>query len=219
MLDHKGWLGYQWWARWAALLIASMVALAPQPAHAHQPFFEEPDTTSATPWVIADPTVSLALYFTLSTPTDVDYVVFDGRASQSLLLSMTIPQIAGQEDFTPTLALIGPGLPAASLPKAIVAPAGNGALIIRAEPGKPVPFFEPFSATAYWRRQRATVTLPADGQYIVALWSETGQTGRYTFAPGTREVFGGDREFRNKLSTYWTPVPTPAHRPSQFCEQ
>lgn len=180
-----------------------------RPAFAHQPYFEDTDTTATTPWSIADPTVSLALYFTLDSPTDVDYFTFAGRAGQTILLSMTIPQIEGAEHFTPTLALLGPSLPKISLPTQVVQPANTGALLLRAPSGQAALFFEPFSRTRYWRRQQGRVTLPADGQYVVAIWSETGQMGRYTFAPGDREIFGGDPAFASKLRAYWTPVKSP----------
>ena len=183
-----------------------LLLITVRPAFAHQPYFEDTDTTAKTPWAIADPTISLALYFTLDSPTDVDYFTFAGHAGQTILLSMTIPQIEGAEHFTPTLALLGPGLPKISLPTQVVQPAKTGALILRAPSGQAPLFFEPFSRTRYWRRQQGRVTLPVDGQYVVAIWSETGQVGRYTFAPGDREIFGGDPAFASKLRAYWKPV-------------
>lgn len=70
------------------------IILAPRlfaPALAHQPFFEEEDIEADNPWVIADPTVSTAVYATLESPTDVDYFSFEGGAGQSILLQITIP--------------------------------------------------------------------------------------------------------------------------------
>lgn len=186
-----------------------LLMITVRPAFAHQPYFEDTDTTAKTPWSIADPTISLALYFTLDSPTDVDYFTFAGHAGQTILFSMSIPQIEGAEHFTPTLALLGPSLPKISLPAQVVQPAKTGALILRASSGQAPLFFEPFSRTRYWRRQQGRVTLPADGQYVVAIWSETGQVGRYTFAPGDREIFGGDPAFASKLRAYWTPVKSP----------
>jgi len=186
-----------------------LLMITVRPAFAHQPYFEDTDTTAKTPWSIADPTISLALYFTLDSPTDVDYFTFAGHAGQTILLSMTIPQIEGAEHFTPTLALLGPGLPKINLPAQVVQPAKTGALLLRAPSGQAPLFFEPFSRTRYWRRQQGRVTLPVAGQYVVAIWSETGQVGRYTFAPGDREIFGGDPAFASKLRAYWTPVKSP----------
>lgn len=185
----------------ALLLVGSTLA-----ASAHQPFFEDNDFTASAPGHVEDPTVSTALYATLEAKTDVDYVTFQGKQGQVVLLGLTIPAIAGQEGFTPTLALIGPGLPARSHPDAITVPAKNGAIILRARQGPATTFFEPFSRTSYWERQEERFTLPADGQFIVAVWSDTGQTGRYTLVVGDREVMGGDPAFPLKLRSFWTPV-------------
>jgi len=190
------------------LLVGSTLA-----ASAHQPFFEDSDFTSTAPGIVKDPTISTALYATLDAKGDVDYVTFQGKKGQVVLLGLTIPAIEGQEEFTPTLALIGPGLPAGTLPNALTAPTKTGVAILRAEPGPASTFFEPFSRTSYWERQEERFTLPADGQFTVAVWSETGQTGRYTLVVGDREVMGGDPAFPFKLHSFWTPV-EPAQSPA-----
>lgn len=192
------------------LLVAAMLLLlTPRHAEAHQPYFEDDDWTPATAYRVADPTVSTALYATLDRRNDVDYVRFSGRAGQSILIGLTIPQIEGQETFTPTFALIGPGLPAARLPARIDTPLDTGARILRAAPGEPTSFFEPFSRTRYWERQEDRFVLPVDGEYWVAVWNEAGQVGRYTLVVGDREIPGGDIGFPFKLRAFWTPVPAP----------
>ena len=184
------------------------------PALAHQPYFEDVDTTAETPWSLADPTVSVALYFTLESAVDVDYVTFTGSAGQSILVSMVIPQIAGQETFTPQVAMIGPGLTSGQLPAQITIPAGSGAYLLAPLLGEAPTFFEPFSRTRYYRRQEERITLPADGRYVVAVWSDSGTSGRYTLAIGDREIFGGDPAFRQKMDSYWQPLPTPPPPPT-----
>lgn len=204
--------------RLLALILALTVAAAvAAPASAHQPYFEEQDLKPDAPWLINDPTISTALYATLESPTDVDYFAFEGQAGQSILLQITIPQIAGQEEFAPTMALLGPGLPtdssAADLPGRVARPNDTGALLLPAIPGPAPEFFEPFSRTSYWERQEERVTLPADGRYVVAVWHQTGQAGRYVFVIGDRERLGGDLAFPVKMKEYWNPVliPTPTH--------
>ena len=100
----------------AAVLVLVSLALSAVPASAHRPYFEETDITADKPWSVSDPTISTAIYATLDTRSDADYYAFDGRKGQRILLSLTIPQIAGQEQFAPEMALLGPGLGAASLP-------------------------------------------------------------------------------------------------------
>ena len=99
-------------------LAVILLTLSIAPVWAHQPFFEEKDITADAPWKVKAPTVSTALYATLESFADVDYYTFDGRKGQSILLEITIPQIAGQELFAPEMALLGPGLGADLLPAA-----------------------------------------------------------------------------------------------------
>jgi len=173
---------------------------------AHQPYFEEEDIEADNPWVIADPTVSTAVYATMESPTDVDYFAFEGRVGQSILLQITIPQIEGQEEFAPTMALMGPGLPVSEVHEGVVLPSDAGALLLPPPAGPAATFFEPFSRTSYWERQEQRVRLSADGEYVVAVWHEGGEVGRYVFVVGDKEQLGGDLTFPIKMSSYWTPV-------------
>lgn len=194
----------------AAVLAALVLTLAPQRAEAHQPYFEDDDWAPTTAFRVADPTISTALYATLNSRTDVDYVTFSGQTGQRILLGMTIPQIDGQDEFAPTFALMGPGLPATSLPGRVEIPDSAGATVLAAVPGRAPEFFEPFSRTRYWERQEEWITLPADGEYRIAVWDAAGRTGRYTLVVGDREIPGGDMAFPFKLRTFWTPVPQPS---------
>jgi glycerol-3-phosphate acyltransferase PlsY len=185
-------------------LILTIVVAAP--ALAHRPYFEEEDIGPNEPWQVDDPTISTAIYATLESATDVDYFTFEGQAGQVTLLALTIPQIEGQDDFAPTLALMGLGLPKADLPGRVIRPEDTGALEIAPPPGPAPTFFEPFSRTSYWDRQEERVTLPANGRYVVAVWHPGGQVGRYVFVVGDKERPGGDPVFPLKMRDYWTPV-------------
>jgi hypothetical protein len=188
----------------APIIVTALLVLI-MPALAHQPFFEEEDFTADNPGYIKDPTISTAMYATLETPNDVDYYKFIGSQNQSVLLSITIPQITGLENFTPAMALIGPGLPPGDLPKQVIKPQDSGVLILPS-PANATSFFEPFSRTSYWTRQEQYVKLPANGSYSVAVWDDKGQAGRYVFVIGDREIPGGDIAFPLKMRNYWTPV-------------
>ncbi len=197
------------------LLMVGLASLLAAPALAHQPFFEETDIPPDRPWRIADPAVSTAVYATLDSPADVDVFAFEGRTGQVVLLSIVIPQIAGQESFAPIMALIGPGLPAASgaVPAAVSVAAGEGVEMVPPPEGAPSTFFEPFTRTSYWERQKRRVSLPADGTYRVAVWHPHGAVGRYVFVTGDAERIGGDPAFMAKLRAYWTPVGSPPPPP------
>lgn len=186
------------------LLLLFVTAL---PASAHRPYFEDKDIVASAPWKIDDPTISTVVYATLGTRQDVDYYAFDGKKGQRVLLEITIPQIEGQDDFAPTLALMGPGLPSGRLPSQIERPARAGIQVIAPPAGPAKSFYEPFSRTSYWERQSQRVTLPATGRYTVAIWHSTGELGRYGFVVGDRELPGGELlGLGKKLKAYWTPV-------------
>jgi hypothetical protein len=185
---------------------ALLLLISAQPVSAHQPYFEEEDLTAEAPWAIADPTISTALYATLESAGDVDYYAFDGQAGQAILVGLSIPQIDGQAAFNPAIAVLGPGLPAAAEPSQVTVLDAAGAVVLTDERAEAPGSFEPFSRTSYWQRQREYVTLPQDGEYVVAVWHEQGAVGRYTLVVGDREVPGGDRAFARKLGDYWQPV-------------
>lgn len=195
-----------------------LVGMFVSSALAHQPYFEERDIEAENPWEIDDPTISTALYATLDSRGDVDYFSFEGLAREVILLQLTIPQIEGQENFAPTMALMGPGLPDANLPEEVAVPQAAGALVIEPPPGPAPTFYEPFSRTSYWERQEQRVTLPADGRYVVAVWHPDGEVGRYTFVIGEKERLGGDLAFPFKMRSYWTQVEVPATEPEPESE-
>jgi hypothetical protein len=194
----------------SASLAALLLLVTTVGASAHQPYFEGDDWTARKPYTVKDPTISTALYATLDRCDDVDYVTFTGKQGQSILVGVTIPQIEGQDEFAPTVAVMGPGLPKTALPAQVTTPRRAGAVLLAPTPSPAPTFFEPFSHTSYWERQEELVTLPTDGRYVVAVWHEAGATGRYTLVVGQREVFGGDPAFPFKLRSFWTPVPAPA---------
>ena len=185
------------------LLLMFVVLVAP--ALAHQPFFEDKEFTAENPMYIKDPTISTAVYATLETPNNIDYYTFNGSKGELVLLSITIPQLAGQENFAPTTALMGPDLPNADLPNKVIKPQNSGALILR-PPVNDTTFFEPFSRKSYWTRQEQNLTLPANGSYKVAVWDDKGQIGHYVFVIGYKEVLGGDPDFQSKMKNYWKPL-------------
>ena len=187
------------------ILVVIAFAMTAIPAFAHQPFFEDRDFTPAAPYRVSDPTISTAVYATLDSAKDVDYYTFQGKRGQKILLSMTIPQIAGQDTFAPDMVLMGPKLPKGQLPAGIEMRRGDGMKLLPALKGKTSKFYEPFSRTSYWERQEERVTLPADGPYVVAVWHAQGQPGRYTFVIGDRERLGGDPLFGRKLPRFLDP--------------
>lgn len=195
-------------------LVILMFLVFVMSATAHQPFFEDVDITADNPWFVEDPTISTAIYATLDGPEEVDYYSFNATRGQIVLLSIVIPQIEGQEDFAPLMALMGRGLAPARPPDRVFKPEGYGTVVLM-PPANASVFFEPFTRTSYWTRQKEHVKIPADGQYLVAVWDDSGRMGRYVFVIGDREVPGGDLAFPLKIRGYWRPPAEAGQKVSQ----
>jgi len=114
----------------ALVLGLFVTAMTPSTTWAHRPYFEGEDIGPDDPWLVQDPSISTAIYATLESSQDVDYFAFEGLEEEVVLLALTIPQIEGQDDFAPTMALIGPGLLAAGLPERVAVPDGAGVMVI-----------------------------------------------------------------------------------------
>lgn len=193
----------------SSLLALLCAGLATHIVLAHQPFFEEPDTTASAPMRVRDPVISTALFSTLAQADDVDFFTFSVSAGQTIEFGMTVPQIAGQDQFAPHIGILATGLDCggiSALPEAArpLVTSRMGAMVI--EPTEATVFFEPFSRTAYWRRQREKVAFPVNSVVYVVVWHSQGSVGRYALVVGQREVRGGDPDFARKLKAYWTPV-------------
>ena len=187
------------------LLLSIALIFLSAPALSHQPYFEEKDITEESAWHIEDATISTAVYSTLETPDDVDYYTFAAASGQDILLSLTIPQIEGQEHFAPTMVLMGPGFPEGPLTSKVISPKGVGILILP-PPDNATEFFEPFSRTSYWTRQEEYIVIPENGTLTVAVYDQENRIGRYVFVIGDREVPGGDLAFPLKIKRYWTTI-------------
>lgn len=192
----------------ALIMAFGGVITAPRHAEAHQPFCEFTDIEFDTAWHIDDPSVSVAFYGNLYPATDVDYFTFDADAGQEIYLQMTIPDIEGQEDYVPMMAVFGAELEQDALqdiPTRVQTPTDTGAFVVPPV-DEPERFWEPFGRRYYWQWQDADFIAPQAGTYTVAVWHPEQRLGRYTFVIGKREVLGGSLDCFTSFGDYWTPL-------------
>lgn len=161
----------------------------------HKPLFKSGDiSTPGRALTIPDPAVSWAVYASLDHVGEVDYYTFQAKASFPLYAQITIPAINGLQQYGPTLALIGPGLPAPTGATPFTPPSGGGVYIQpTANLGTADAFYEPFTQTNYWNRQTLQHSLPASGTYYLAVYTGASagvKIGKYVLAVGQREEFG-----------------------------
>lgn len=171
-----------------ALPLTLLILLAITPdALAHRPFWDDKEAEIIK---IPELSTSFALYRDIETPEQVDVYELEATAGQELYAGINIPAITGLEDYTVTIALVGPELPPASEDAAIPydIPADLGVIIFPSQTSED--FYEPFTQTNYWGRQRIQMDFPASGTYYLLIWNPDQHTGKYVLDTGRAEVFG-----------------------------
>jgi hypothetical protein len=212
----------------ASIVVIAVVGVlvSARVAAAHTPIFIEREITSPdTAWPVGDYAISWAFYGRVTPAAAPQYFAIDGRADERLYATLEVPEIDGLQEFRPSVALIGPGLPAFDVPRGVTLPEGYGGVRVDDAQSSPrARFDEPFSRTSYYRGPVIDLQLPVDGRYDVIVFDPSGATGRYTLAIGTREVFGGgDPNWASKLRAFFSdagqdPVAQPTPRPAFSAE-
>jgi len=162
-------------------------------AAAHVPFVEEHDFTAESPYVVKDVANSKSIYAALSTAGDVDVYELTIDAPMRLFVSSNIPLCKEYREFTVSLALIGPGLPAPAEALPLAPGPGEGALTIResfATPADREVYLEPNAGKQSWVGPDIVVDDARAGRYRVLVWDPAGRTGDYTLVIGEDERFG-----------------------------
>ena len=137
---------------------------------------------------IPDLKVSYAFYRNLQSSSQVDIYSFDAQTGDTLYAGISIPAVRGLEDYGVSLAVVGPGFPPIKRDGLPAEPLQDlGGILFPSEIGED--FFEPFTQTNYWRRQRVTLNLLETGTYYMMIWNPNGIPGKYVLDTGREEVF------------------------------
>lgn len=152
--------------------------------YAHRPLFVKTDITELeNARAIPDPEISRGIYAELA-PGKAHFYQFVLQEDQEFFAQMLVPTRPRYKDFRPTLALIGPGLPAPAAEIPFALPPNTGVLILPWE-DKEV-FFEPFTQTRYYMARELRRALTA-GTWQLAVYQPEGKGGKYTLAVGEKE--------------------------------
>ena len=172
--------------RFAAI---GFVLIVTQGTLAHQPTMSDgtaisPDSAIA----LDDIQLSRVFYHEVTAEAPSLWLTFEVVEPQSLFVSLGLPLLDRLENFRPSFAVLGPGLPAIDLP--FEAPAGlGGVLFATDEVAEPEVFYEPYSRTTSWILREEYVDLPEAGTYFIVAFVPSGETGKLWLAPGDREEF------------------------------
>ena len=157
-------------------------------AWAHKPSYGNSYTSSEAAFEIDDPDISIVLYSEMTCESDQLWMHLETGDREQIWVELGIPQLDRLEDWRPSLAIIGPGLPEAELPFPI--PEGMGATVLHTdEVSEPTFFFEEFTSTASWILTGGWIEVqPQSDVYLVA-WDPEQWTGKLWIAVGTVEDF------------------------------
>lgn len=172
----------------ARLGLASALLCASAAARAHLPIFiAEPHPDPERALRLPDIVISRAFYAEVPCPNRPLWMTFQAEKGEELSVQLGLPVMDELRDFRPSLALLGPGLPPLrGLP--IEAPGNLGARVFSTrEVEEPRSFHEPYSDTDSWILLEERITLPAQGQYYLIVWSEQDRRARLWVATGREE--------------------------------
>ncbi len=174
---------------WQSIALA-VVVCACVPAWAHRFIPNDGSHSSAdNALAINDVDVSQVAYQELSQDSPQLWFRLQAEAGQALHVEVGVPKIDRYAAYRPSYAIVGPGLPDASLPFAI--PEGDGAWgYSTAEVASPEVFNEEFTGTESWIFPATDVVLPLAGTYYVVAYGPPGVWGKMWLAVGTAEKFG-----------------------------
>lgn len=169
-----------------AWLASIALVTTPATAHAHKPWVLE----SATPFDLAEPGVSWALYGVFTNASEIFTVRLSLTGGLATPFEMLVPRQDELRAHRPAFALVGPGLPApsadeaAALPRSL--PPGTGAIVELnlADPREIV--FESFLRRVYLSSGITALVLPP-GDLEIWIWSPRGTLGKFVLAFGVEE--------------------------------
>lgn len=187
----------------AFLLLAAAVLAGVSPAYAHVPYIERQDYTDEDPAVVRNVEQSKAFYAWLQTADDVDVYRLEVQGPTRLFAQVIVPVCPGYEQFLPSFAVIGPGLPDPTEELPVLLPEGYGAIVVpNVAPGEPRDtFYEPFGNKRYYDGPLFDQMTETPGDWELITWDPYGMGGDYVAVVGAGEQFALGDVLRSIINT------------------
>ena len=175
---------------WQSILL--IITFMIVPADAHEVLSEGSDFSQENPFAVAGSMENAkAVYARLEPASDIDVYSFTVTTPVRVHARAFVPLAKGVEQFLPSLAVVGPGLPAAAEKLPFTVPQGYGAVVVNNTPPgvkRPI-FFEPFSGTEYYDAPAFDQTVSIAGKWYVYYWDPYRMGGDYVAILGFREKY------------------------------
>ncbi len=174
-------------AAFLAVLMTAVV-LVPAMASAHSPLGSGDNESLATATVVPEPTKSWAIYADLHEGGEAQYYALDMLAGQRIYVQLFTSTAPEDANFTPSMALMGPGIAGnETAPAYVEMPRGAGRIVLAGmRPAQAT--YEAFAPSSFAQLALVSMDAPANGTFVVAVFDEV-RGGHYGLAIGERESF------------------------------
>ncbi|MEO8286667.1 MAG: hypothetical protein ABI670_09550 [Chloroflexota bacterium] len=145
------------------------------------------------PLVIDNASTAFTYYAEL-VPGEVDTYQVYATAGQAANVAMAAPKAESFKDFTPAMALVGPGIDTnvdtTTLP--VPLPVGMGAVVLNytGDTAGRQSALDAVTTTASWLGQQYKATYPENGAYYILVWDSQNRGGKYIMTVGADESLG-----------------------------
>jgi len=123
----------------------------------------------------------------LQSSKDIDVVTFDYKAGEMMRGIMFIPVNDDLRDFSPHVALVGPGLPPPTEPLPFRIPEGMGAIVGRSDSDET--YFDIFTQINFYPRAMVEAVAPQTTRYYMVVFGEPVGSARYALDIGIMETY------------------------------
>jgi pimeloyl-ACP methyl ester carboxylesterase len=123
----------------------------------------------------------------LQTNDDIDVVTFDYRAGEMMRGIIFIPVNDDLHNFSPHVALVGPGLPKPAEPLPFEIPEGMGAIVGRSNSNET--YFDIFTQINFYPRAMVEAVAPQSTRYYMVVFGDRAGSSRYALDIGIMETY------------------------------
>jgi len=176
--------------KYSSAILAVGLLLCGSSAWAHKPIFADATARDAEHAVLVrNVDISMVAYPPATAQSPQVWLAFDGKKGKEIEVQLGVPRIARLKELRPSVAVVGPGLPAWQ--GAFQIPPKLGGVVLDSAAGpEPKAFHEPFTGTNSWLFEKQKLILPESGRYYLVGYLPNQAQGKFWLAVGYKEAYG-----------------------------